>query len=118
VGPSDGSSVQWGEPPQGRVTNMALYYFIYAAEQLKREVFNKGEVIPGYDGWRWRRDQCGLVMDYSEHGNRDSKNGWEIDHIFPRSRGGGDHIDNLQPLNWKTNVAKGDDYPNYSCPAA
>jgi hypothetical protein len=51
------------------------------------------------------------VIKYSEYGNRNSEHGWEIDHIKPVAAGGKDNIENLQPLNWKTNVAKSDHYP-------
>ena len=37
--------------------------------------------------------------------------GWEIDHIVPAARGGGDDLSNLQPSQWENNRRKGDDYP-------
>lgn len=50
----------------------------------------------------------GKMMRYSDHGNRNAEYGWEIDHINPVSNGGADVINNLQPLHWKNNAAKGD----------
>jgi len=35
----------------------------------------------------------------------------EIDHIKPVAKGGGDELENLQPLYWKTNRAKSDSWP-------
>ena len=55
-------------------------------------------------------------MNLSELGNRDSKHGWEIDHINPVSNGGTDNIDNLQPLYWKNNADKGD-ILKWRCPS-
>jgi hypothetical protein len=68
----------------------------------------KGRKIPGRTAAVWRKDKCGMWMKFSEHGNRQSKYGWEIDHINPVSNGGRDDLGNLQPLNWVDNVNKGD----------
>jgi hypothetical protein len=78
------------------------------SEQTKRAVWNKGSIIPGFDSSIWRRDKCGATMKYSDHGNRNSDYGWEIDHINPVSNGGGDELSNLQPLHWKNNADKAD----------
>ena len=78
------------------------------SEETKSAVWQKGQVIPGYDSSVWRKDKCGAVMMYSEHGNRNSEYGWEIDHINPVSNGGGDELSNLQPLHWKNNMDKAD----------
>jgi 5-methylcytosine-specific restriction endonuclease McrA len=90
------------------------YPFERTSETLKLDVWSKGREIPNYDPAVWRRDVCGMVMKYSQHGNTDSKYGWEIDHIYPRAKGGPTTLDNLQPLNWQTNRQKGDTYP-YQC---
>ena len=55
-------------------------------------------------------------MKFNEHGNRFSKYGWEIDHIDLVANGGGDDLNNLQPLNWNNNASKGDD-DDWSCPS-
>jgi len=85
-------------------------------EATKKSVWNKGRKIPDFDEDIWRWDKCGLVMKWSEHGNRDSKHGWEIDHINPVTNGGGDELSNLQPLNWENNVDKGDKL-SWTCPS-
>jgi len=89
------------------------YSFFNINETTKLSVWNKGRSIPGYDSNVWRVDACNHVIKYSEHGNTDSDHGWEIDHILPTSSGGGDNIDNLQPLYWLNNRRKGDTYPWY-----
>lgn len=36
-----------------------------------------------------------------------SEKGWEIDHSKPQSKGGTDHLNNLQPMNTSANRSKG-----------
>lgn len=72
-------------------------------------VWEKGNVVYGYDPDLWRKDQCGAWMGRSYYGNRNSEYGWEIDHIKPVSRGGSDALTNLRPLQWKNNVSRQDD---------
>jgi len=77
-------------------------------EKQIKEVWRKGQIIPKYDPNVWRWDVCGSVMNFEDHGNRDSDYGWEIDHIDPVVNGGGDELENLQPMNWKNNAKKAD----------
>jgi len=83
-------------------------------EQSKLAVWNKGRIIPNQPPQLWRWDTCGQVMQWSQHGNRNSDTGWEIDHINPVANGGDDNYNNLQPLNWKNNAAKSDKL-NWRC---
>jgi hypothetical protein len=85
------------------------------SEAMKLAVWQKGTPIPNFSPAVWRRDMCGRAMKYSDHGNRNSEYGWEIDHIQPVSQGGGDIIFNLQPLQWSVNVHKSDNI-YWSCP--
>jgi 5-methylcytosine-specific restriction endonuclease McrA len=89
------------------------YPFVVVPETLKRAVWNKGTPIPNYDASIWRRDICRHAMNYGEHGN-EGEYGWEIDHIYPRARGGQTTLNNLQPLYWMNNRRKGDACP-WSC---
>lgn len=77
-------------------------------EQDKINVWSKGTIVQGYDSAIYRKDQCGAWIRYSDYGNRSSQYGWEIDHITPDSKGGGDTLSNLRPLQWQNNVDKGD----------
>lgn len=79
-------------------------------------VWEKGEIVPDQDGQHWdksvwRYDKCKMPIKYSEHGNTESKYGWEIDHINPTAKGGQTVLDNLQPLQWENNRKKSDTYP-------
>lgn len=87
-----------------------FYPFRDTDERVKLAVWQKGRIVPNWDPALWRMDMCGSWMLYTAHG-QEGPLGWEIDHIYPRSRGGLSVIDNLQPLWWRNNRRKGDTYP-------
>ncbi len=60
----------------------------------------------------FRVDAYGSLIWKPAYGNSNSKFGWEIDHIKPVADGGGDELENLQPLQWENNRRKGDVYVN------
>ena len=75
-------------------------------EDTIQKVWEKGTVASKNDPKDWRKDQCGAWIARNKYGNRDSKYGWEIDHIKPESAGGGDQLSNLRPLQWENNASK------------
>ncbi|MDH4350349.1 MAG: HNH endonuclease [Gemmatimonadota bacterium] len=78
-------------------------------------VWNKGSIISGYRFSEWRRDPCGRIIRRLAYGDIASSHGWEVDHVKPIAKGGGDELANLQPLHWQLNWEKGDRYP-WECP--
>lgn len=74
-------------------------------EETIQKVWEKGKIVSDVNKDKWRKDQCAAWMQRDKHGDRDSKLGWEIDHINPK---GGDALSNLRPLQWENNVATGE----------
>lgn len=56
------------------------------------QVWEKGRNVPNYDPAVWRYDLCGKPIKRSEYGNTSLDTGWEIDHILPVAKGGGDEL--------------------------
>ncbi len=78
------------------------------------KVWEQAIIVPNYDPNVVRKDCCGAWILKSEFGNRNSNFGWEVDHVYPKSKGGGDEPDNLRPMHWKNNLSKGDNFPSYT----
>lgn len=76
-------------------------------KEIVEKVWTKAFAQLNYDSEHIRKDRCGALKVFEEYRNRDSKYGWEIDHIILVYKGGTDDMSNLQPLHWDNNVAKG-----------
>ena len=83
-------------------------------EKIIATVWEKAIRVDGFDPDTIRKDCCGALILKTEFGNRNSKFGWEIDQVYPLSEGGDDNIQNLRPMQWENNVAKGSSFPVYN----
>jgi hypothetical protein len=83
------------------------------SEHAIEEVWQKGITVEGYDSNRYRQDVCKAWIMRTEYGNINSALGWEIDHVFPQSKGGKDDLINLRPMQHQNNASKADNYPVY-----
>lgn len=86
---------------------------MFTEEQIQ-QVWEKGQIVTGFDSAIARKDACGAWMLRYNYADENSIYGWEIDHVFPKNLGGNDNIENLRPMQWNNNRAKGNDYPSYS----
>lgn len=77
-------------------------------------VWNKAQIVPGYNGNDYRKDACGAWIQRTAYGQT-TDFGWEVDHNRPVAKGGGDELSNLQPLQWQNNRHKSDNYPTWTC---
>lgn len=68
------------------------------AKKLWEHDFGNTEVAHDFTGCEIRR---------SAYGQRDSRFGWDIDHILPQSQGGSDAVFNLQITHIETNAERG-----------
>ncbi len=88
----------------------------------KMQVWQKAQVVDGYNPDMYRKDSCGAWIVWDKFGVQDSIYGWEVDHVYPKSKleelGVSldliDNICNLRPMQHSNNESKGDDYPSYT----
>lgn len=75
-------------------------------QDKKDQIWEKGKKIRGKNPDLYRKDMFGNEMYKPSYG-KVSEKGWEIDHSRPQSKGGTDHLNNLQPMNTSANRSKG-----------
>jgi len=78
-----------------------------------QKVWEKGVVDKNNDQNVFRKDVADAWIKRDQYGKKDEPFGWEIDHVYPQSKGGNENIINLRPMHWENNQSKGDDYPDY-----
>lgn len=83
-------------------------------EDVIQAVWEKGIVVEGYNSSLYRQDAAGAWMARDAYADKNRELGWEIDHIYPQSKGGINHFLNLRPMNWKNNLSKSDNFPDYT----
>jgi hypothetical protein len=74
-------------------------------EAIVEAVWNKAGISREHPPLRL--DPYGALIWKEGYGNTNSKFGWEIGHRTPPSKGGGDDLDNLQPLQWENSRSNG-----------
>lgn len=82
-------------------------------EQEKLWAWENALAVEGYNPSTYRKDACGAWIAWDKYGVQESPYGWEIDHVYPRSKGGTARKENLRALQHQNNVSKGDSYPFY-----
>ncbi len=89
--------------------------------QLRKRVWEKGQKVEGFNPDLYRKDPCGAWIIWDKYGVHDNIYGWDVDHIYPKSkleeRGVSslliDDIRNLRPMQYENNASKSSDYPSY-----
>lgn len=84
----------------------------FTDEQIKL-AWEAAQRIEGYNPDKYRKDACGAWIAWEKYSAADNIYGWQVDHIYPKSRGGDENPNNLRALHVKNNLSKGDDYPSY-----
>lgn len=82
----------------------------YLTNPRARHVWSKARPIKGRNPNLYRRDSQGNVIYKSAYG-RNSPMGWQVDHVFPKSKGGSNSRRNLQALQTSANKRKSNKIP-------
>lgn len=77
-----------------------------ATERQKQQAWDNAKPIRGKNPNLYRRDSAGNQIYKPAYGTN-GKQGWEVDHRKPRSKGGSDSPRNLQAMQTAANRRKG-----------
>lgn len=91
------------------------------SEELIEQIWEKGIADKNWNPDVVRKDAAGAWIVKNRYADHSSIFGWDVDHIWPQKDLEEKNIDNqlindiknLRPMNWKNNVSKSDDYPEY-----
>ena len=81
-----------------------------ASKQDIEIAWDNAHKIRGENPDVYRKDDYGNIIYKPSYGMQ-SNMGWEVDHSFPKSKGGTDCPRNLQAVQWEENRSKSDKYP-------
>jgi 5-methylcytosine-specific restriction endonuclease McrA len=82
----------------------------YSTNSRAQHVWKKARSVSGKNPNLYRRDSQGNVIYKPAYG-RSSPMGWQVDHIWPRSKGGSEARRNLQALQTGANKRKSNKTP-------
>jgi hypothetical protein len=83
------------------------------SEMQIQEIWDKGIRVEDVDSKQICKDVGGAWIKRNLYGKEDIF-GWEIDHVYPLSKGGDAQLVNLRPMHWENNRSKANDYPTYN----
>lgn len=82
----------------------------YRTNPTAQYVWRKAKPIKGRNPNLYRQDSFGNTIYKAAYG-RNSHLGWQVDHIYPKSKGGTNARTNLQALQTKANRRKSNKTP-------
>jgi 5-methylcytosine-specific restriction endonuclease McrA len=78
-----------------------------ATKQQIKDAWEEAKPIRGKDSDVWRKDKYDNKIRFGSYGT-EGEYGWELDHKYPKSKGGSEQDSNIQPLHWEENRKKSD----------
>ena len=81
-----------------------------ATKKQKDYAWENAATITGKNPNVWRKDIMGNIIRYDSYGTR-GEFGWHVDHKRPVSKGGSEHLRNIQALHHEANRRKSNQYP-------
>lgn len=83
------------------------------SDETIQEVWDRLPALEGINPNLWKQDFAGAWIRRDFYGLTNDY-GWEIDHLRPLSRGGGNNIENLNAIHWQNNRSKAANFPEFT----